>query len=425
MLGRHGCKLVARVAVIAGLAVGGAGCQSVWPFSGRGGPLADTQARGSGSIFPVVLGRPQAAGQPLAATSHSPLRERTGPAEMGSGGTVIATSAWRPVQRPAATPTGVVAVSDWQTTNPLGIPGPADLTVQKPADQPANGSAGKGTTTGEPPVLPPPRPLPVADGHAEAGPLPPPDHGPPHAPAPGHAPAELSKVLLPPYIVEPPDILLIDSTADIAELKQPIRGQHLVRPDGTINLGIFGTIRVAGMTTEQIRVVVARAIDTLRTPEKVRKDPTTPEQVSVDVLAYNSKVYYIITDGAGYGEQVYRAPFTGNETVLDALSLINGLPPVASKKKIWVARRVPGHGGHGNNILPVDWCAITQGGSTVTNYQIFPGDRIYVKSQSLIRFDNNLGKILAPIERLLGTTLLGSETVNSIQNRTTNTGAIR
>ncbi len=422
MLGRHGCKLVARVAVIAGLAVCGAGCQGISPFSGRGGPSADTQAGGSGSIFPIVLGRPQAAGQPLTTTSHSPLRDRTGPADMGSGGTVIATSGWRPVQR-TAPPSGIVAVSDWQATNPLSIPGTNDLTVQKPADQSPAANGGKGPTTGEPPILSAPRPLPVADGHAEAGPLPPPDHGPPHAP-PGHAPAELSKVLLPPYIVEPPDILLIDSTADIAELKQPIRGQHLVRPDGTINLGIFGSIRVAGMTTEQIRVVVARAIDTLRKPEKVRENPTRPEQVSVDVLAYNSKVYYIITDGAGYGEQVYRAPFTGNETVLDALSLINGLPPVASKKKIWVARRVPDHGGHGNNILPVDWCAITQGGATATNYQIFPGDRIYVKSQSLIRFDNNLGKVLAPIERLFGTTLLGSETVNSIRNRTTSTGAI-
>ena len=45
----------------------------------------------------------------------------------------------------------------------------------------------------------------------------------------------------------------------------------------------------------------------------------------------NSKVYYIITDGAGSGEQVFRFPVTGSETVLDAISQIGGLPPVSSK----------------------------------------------------------------------------------------------
>ena len=419
MLGRHGCKLVARVAVMAGLAVCGVGCQGISPFSGRGGPLADAQAGSSGSIFPIVLGRPQPAGQSLAATSRSPLRDRSGSADVGSPGTVVASSGWRPVQRSAASPSGIVAVSDWQTTNPVIMPGPNNLTVQKPADQSPAGP-GNETTTGEPPVLPAPRTLPVADGHPQAGPLPP-DHAPPHAP-PGHAPAELTKVLMPPYIVEPPDILLIETVVPATELKQPIKGQHLVRPDGTVNLGVWGNVRVAGMTTEQIRIAVAQAIEARLAARKSGEERIKPEDINVDVLAYNSKVFYIITDGAGYGEQVYRAPFTGNETVLDALSLINGLPPVASKKKIWVARRVPGHGGHYDNVLPVDWCAITQGGAAGTNYQIFPGDRIYVKSQSLIRFDNNLGKVLAPIERLFGTTLLGSETVNSIRNRTT-TGA--
>jgi polysaccharide export outer membrane protein len=421
MRGRHGCKFVAHLAVMAGLAVAGPGCQGTSLFSGQGGLLPNSQAGSAGSIFPISLGRPQAVGQSVAATSHAPLRAHACPGDTGSPGTVIATSAWRPVQRQETAPNGIVAVSNWQTNSAPSNPGTSTPSVPNPIDQPPALTSTQEPPSSEPPSLPVPRPLPVADGHPEAGLLPPPVPAAAHAPA-GHAPAELSKVLMPPYIVEPPDILLIDSTADIAELKQPIRGQHLVRPDGTINLGIFGTVRVAGMTTEQIRAAVARAIDALRKPEKVREAPTKPEQVSVDVLAYNSKVYYIITDGAGYGEQVYRAPFTGNETVLDALSLINGLPPVASKKKIWVARRIPGHGGHYDNVLPVDWCAITQGGATATNYQIFPGDRIYVKSQSLIRFDNNLGKFLAPIERLFGTTLLGSETVNSIRNRTTTGG---
>jgi polysaccharide export outer membrane protein len=225
----------------------------------------------------------------------------------------------------------------------------------------------------------------------------------------------LSKIALPPYIIEAPDILLVE-TVVAPEKKQPVRGQHLVRPDGTINLGVYGSVRVAGLTLEQAKEAIANAIRPSLLPDVAKEFKAS--DVNVDVLAYNSKVYYIITDGGGYGEQVYRAPFTGNETVLDALALINGLPAVASKRHIWVARRVPdgGHGGSGN-ILPVDWCSITQGGSAATNYQLLPGDRIYVRAEGLIHLDSKLAKILAPIERGLGITLLGSETVNSIKGR--------
>jgi hypothetical protein len=138
-------------------------------------------------------------------------------------------------------------------------------------------------------------------------------------------------------------------------------------------------------------------------------------ELQVDVQAFNSKVYYIITDGAGYGEQVVRIPATGNETVLDALGLINGLPGASSKKRIWIARATPEGCAH-PMILPVDWCAITQYGSATTNYQIFPGDRIYVDSQKALSFANNLDKFLRPVNSLLSTILLGSGTVNSIKN---------
>jgi polysaccharide export outer membrane protein len=139
--------------------------------------------------------------------------------------------------------------------------------------------------------------------------------------------------------------------------------------------------------------------------------------VILDVLAYNSKRYYIIFDGGGFGEQVVSFPITGSETVLDAMSNVYGLPEAASKRNIWVARRTP-HPGQPWQILPVDWVGITQHGITVTNYQIMPGDRIYVKAQKLVTIDRTLARIFAPIERVLGITLLGSQTVNSIKNPT-------
>jgi polysaccharide export outer membrane protein len=242
-------------------------------------------------------------------------------------------------------------------------------------------------------------------------------------------PREFEKQSLPPYVVEPPDILLINASNAITLPTQPLIGQHLVRPDGTINLGIYGSIYVAGLTLDQIQDVVASVLKARHARRKgedgkpAEREMTIEEiklELQVDVLAYNSKVYYIITDGGGYGEQVYRISATGNETVLDALSQINGLPAVASKKRIWVARATPDHSPP--MILPVDWCGIVKNGSAATNYQIFPGDRVYVNSDALIRTDSALGKFLAPIERTLGTVLLGSSTVNSIRNGNNNTG---
>lgn len=177
--------------------------------------------------------------------------------------------------------------------------------------------------------------------------------------------------------------------------KQLISGEHLVRPDGTVSLGIYGEVFVAGMTLDCVKTVIEMQL------AQFIQDP----EVNVDVLAYNSKVYYIITDGAGFGEQVQRFPITGNETVLDAISQINGLSSISSKR-IWVSRPAPA-GTDYAQVMDVDWNAITAEGKTATNYQLLPGDRIYIQADHLIKVDNFIAKLTAPIERIFGTTLLG------------------
>lgn len=186
--------------------------------------------------------------------------------------------------------------------------------------------------------------------------------------------------------------------------KQFVAGQHLVRPDGTVGLGIYGSVYVTGMTLQQVRCALERHLS------QFIHNP----QVSVDVLAYNSKAYYVIADGGGAGEQVVKMPSTGNETVLDAIAAVQGLPTVASKSSIWVARPSADLNGP-DQILTVDWNAIAQGAQTATNYQLLPGDRLYVKASPLITFDTKLAKLTAPFERMLGFTILGNGTVRTIQ----------
>lgn len=191
---------------------------------------------------------------------------------------------------------------------------------------------------------------------------------------------------------------------------QLISGEHLVQPDGTVDLGSYGKVYVAGMTTTEARAAMEAHLGISLVNPKV----------TVSVAAFNSKVYYVITDGAGVGEQVYRLPAVGNETVLDAVSQINGLPPVASRHRIWIARPVPAN--EPEQILPVDWKAITRGGSTATNYQMLPGDRLYIQAKPEITFDVALSRILSPVERLLGITLLGNATLEDVRRGTSGGG---
>jgi len=180
--------------------------------------------------------------------------------------------------------------------------------------------------------------------------------------------------------------------------QQQVTGEHLVAPDGKVNLGTYGRVRVVGMTIEEAQAAVRMHLS------QQLEDP----EIALDVLGYNSKVFYVITQGAGLGDQVVILPAKGNETVLDAIGQIQGLQSNSSTR-MWIAR--PGYNRNGGDqILPVDWLAVTQRGDIKTNYQILPGDRLYVSEDKLVAFDTAFGKLISPFERLFGVTLLGTQT---------------
>lgn len=205
--------------------------------------------------------------------------------------------------------------------------------------------------------------------------------------------AKLAETLKTPLV----EMRLVETAAT-----QQISGEHAVGPDGMVSLGTYGKVMVAGMTQLQARAAIeaqlARFVDR--------------PQVSVDIYAYNSKVYYLITQGAGLGDGVTRFPITGNETVLDAIADINGLESVSSKR-IWVARPAPSGGQ--DQILPVDWTAITARGRSETNYQLMPGDRVFIAEDRLVAVDTFVSKALSPFERIAGFVSLGTQTASGIR----------
>jgi polysaccharide export outer membrane protein len=191
------------------------------------------------------------------------------------------------------------------------------------------------------------------------------------------------------------------SLAQPAALQQ-ISGEHLVGPDGQVTLGTYGGVRVAGLTLDEAKQAVEDHLSRFLDRPKV----------SMSVFAYNSKVYYIVMQGGGFGDQIYRFPITGNETVLDALSQIQAFTQ-ASSENLWISRPAPDGTGR-YQVMPVDWNAIVQGGATATNYQLLPGDRLFVAESKMVATDTFVNRAIAPFERIIGFTLLGTQTIQTI-----------
>jgi polysaccharide export outer membrane protein len=200
----------------------------------------------------------------------------------------------------------------------------------------------------------------------------------------------------PAHVVEPPDLMIVEVLDALPG--RPISGERLVRPDGTISLSFYGDIHVAGLTCPEIKEKIILHLQKYLTddilglvdidPETGQTiidpatnkpkllDPKDSDRVFVDVTAYNSRNYYILGDVQFPG----RLPYTGGETVLDALQFAGGLIPSADRAKIRLIRSYP----RGSPVqdLPVDYEQISMGTDSSTNYQILPDDRLVVPREA-------------------------------------------
>ena len=180
---------------------------------------------------------------------------------------------------------------------------------------------------------------------------------------------ELDKAPLPAYVVEPGDTLSVEPV----DLDSPVRlpGNQPVLPDGTIDLGKYGRPVVAWKTVPQVETEVRQLIAG-QTPAKDKAAAT----VTVRLVGRESKVFYVL--GEVNAPRAY--PLAGRETVLDGLLIAGGLTRQADAKKVILSR--PSRPEGCRTVLPVCYNQIVQLGDTSTNYQLQPGDRIYVPSQS-------------------------------------------
>jgi polysaccharide biosynthesis/export protein len=198
------------------------------------------------------------------------------------------------------------------------------------------------------------------------------------------------------YVVEPPDVLRIQVLEALPG--RPISGERVVRPDGRISLEFYGDLYVAGLTVPEIKKklilhlrtylhdeqlglikgddVTGEPLIDRATGKPMMIDPKDSDRVSVDVKASNSKHYYL----QGAFVVPGRTPITGTETVLDAVSIANGLTSDADHNQVYLYR--PDGKGGPVRALKIDIDQIMLGDDLSTNYQLIPGDRLVVRPRA-------------------------------------------
>ena len=110
----------------------------------------------------------------------------------------------------------------------------------------------------------------------------------------------------------------------------------------------------------------------------VAVDPHESSHVFVDIAAHNTKIYYVQGDVGSPG----RLPFTGKETVLDALNFAGGLIPTAEPTDIHLYR--PARGDQPTRDYRIDHAAILRG-VALANLQVFPNDRLVVARNAIVQ----------------------------------------
>lgn len=191
--------------------------------------------------------------------------------------------------------------------------------------------------------------------------------------SPGKPPPDLE------YHVAPPDVLSI-----IVRPEPAIPRIVTVRPDGMLSLDLIGDVRVQGKTVAQIQ----QEIET-RLAEFI-----VHPSVTVLLESSNSREFYVWGEVLRPGSY----PLIGGVTVADALAHASGPARFASLSSSRLVRPT----GEAPLTFAIDLEAITYEGDGTTNYQLQPGDIVYVPPNAWGKVGYALGTIFFPLQQVLG-----------------------
>ncbi|MGC1482162.1 MAG: polysaccharide biosynthesis/export family protein [Candidatus Acidiferrum sp.] len=166
-------------------------------------------------------------------------------------------------------------------------------------------------------------------------------------------PEASSEALPSDYRVGPEDELTI-SVWHEPEFSQAV----VVRPDGMITLPLINEVKVAGLTTEEMKALLTEKL------KPVINDP----QVTVMVKAVKSSKVFLVGNVAKQG--VYA--LGGQKTVLEVIAEAGGLGPFAKKRSIYILRKEGGK----ELRIPFDYKRALAGKGA--NPELMPGDMVVV-----------------------------------------------
>lgn len=242
------------------------------------------------------------------------------------------------------------------------------------------------------------------------------------------APTESTKAPLDNFVIEVGDTVLIETTNFDATVQLP--GDQIVKPDGYISLGECGRLMVMNKTIEQIQAEAQLLVDdhvrqklevAFEVKRRQRQDQRERERlknakleseaeaddqldddladldldaevdqeqllalqrsiseailtnkISARIVNWDSKRIYVLGEVNSPGSFVY----LGSETVLDAILEAGGLAANANQHQIVVSR--PSNCNDCRTVMQVCYDQLVQLGDTSTNYQLRPGDRVFV-----------------------------------------------
>jgi len=217
-------------------------------------------------------------------------------------------------------------------------------------------------------------------------------------------PTESTKAPLEVLPIEIGDTVLIETTNFDATIQLP--GDQIVKPDGYISLGECGRLMVMNKTIDQIQAEAQLLVDdhvrhelevAFEVKRRQRQDQREHErqknaksnvdsndELDTDLadldldaeidqeLNWDSKRIYVLGEVNSPGSFVY----LGSETVLDAILEAGGLAANADQYQIIVSR--PSSCNDCRTVMQVCYDQLVQLGDTSTNYQLRPGDRVFV-----------------------------------------------
>ncbi len=178
------------------------------------------------------------------------------------------------------------------------------------------------------------------------------------------------------YLIGCPDILEVTVAS-----RPDLSCRCKVRPDGCVDLGSLGRLRLEGRTAPAATAALAEALD------------LPPEYVDVRVAEFRSACVYLFGEVNGLQRSV---PYCGQETVLDLLQRVGGITPGAAPEEVYVVRsRVLD--GERPEVFHINLRAIVVNHDDKTNMRLEPFDQVYVGATRRARFEKCIPPWLRPL----------------------------